>query len=90
MFDLTRFKKAQEREPSGFKTALSEIRAGHKRSHWIWYIFPQLAGLGSSGPAQAYGILCVTNDFIWWVPFGLYLYDAWPFFKKEWRRAPEA
>jgi hypothetical protein len=35
-------------------------------------------------------ILCITNDFIWWVPFGLYLYDAWPFFKKEWRRPPTA
>jgi hypothetical protein len=30
-------------------------------------------------------ILCVTNDFIWWIPFGLYLYDAWPFFRREFR-----
>jgi uncharacterized protein (DUF1810 family) len=56
MFDLSRFKKAQKQGPEGFETALAEIRAGHKRSHWIWYIFPQLAGLGSSGPAQVYGI----------------------------------
>lgn len=56
MFELTRFKKAQERERVGFEAALAEMRAGRKRSHWIWYIFPQLAGLGSSGMAQAYGI----------------------------------
>jgi uncharacterized protein (DUF1810 family) len=53
---LTRFKEAQERERSGFAAALSEIRAGEKRSHWIWYIFPQLAGLGGSGMARAYGV----------------------------------
>jgi len=35
-------------------------------------------------------VLCVTNDFIWWVPFGLYLYDAWPFFKNDWQRPPAA
>lgn len=29
------------------------------------------------------GILCVTNDLIWWIPFGLYLYDAWPVFRKK-------
>jgi uncharacterized protein (DUF1810 family) len=56
MFDLTRFKKAQKQALSGFEAALAEIRAGHKRSHWIWYIFPQLIGLGSSGPARVYGI----------------------------------
>ena len=28
-------------------------------------------------------ILCVTNDFIWWVPFSIYLYDAWPFFRRD-------
>jgi hypothetical protein len=28
-------------------------------------------------------ILCATNDFIWWIPFGLYLYDAWPAFRRE-------
>ncbi|MEO6390264.1 MAG: hypothetical protein ABIP75_00350 [Pyrinomonadaceae bacterium] len=31
----------------------------------------------------AAGVLCVTNDLIWWVPFGLYLYDAWPWFRRE-------
>jgi uncharacterized protein (DUF1810 family) len=54
-FDLDRFKRAQE-GPSGFTTALAELEAGHKRSHWIWYIFPQLAGLGQSSAAIHYGL----------------------------------
>jgi uncharacterized protein (DUF1810 family) len=56
MFDLERFKSAQERTSDGFNTALSELRAGGKRSHWIWYIFPQLAGLGHSSLAVRYGV----------------------------------
>jgi uncharacterized protein (DUF1810 family) len=40
----------------GFDSALREIRSGRKRGHWIWYVFPQLAGLGSSPMSQAYGI----------------------------------
>ena len=51
--DLTRFKKAQERD---YETALAEIRAGEKQSHWMWYIFPQLEGLGFSEISQYYGI----------------------------------
>lgn len=54
-FDLDRFKRAQE-GPSGFTTALAELDAGRKRSHWIWYIFPQLAGLGQSSAAIHYGL----------------------------------
>jgi uncharacterized protein (DUF1810 family) len=54
--DLARFRNAQDRSAAGFETALHEIRSGGKRSHWIWYIFPQLAGLGSSPMAQTYGI----------------------------------
>ena len=53
MSDLSRFLKAQETD---YKRALSEIRSGHKRSHWIWYIFPQIAGLGFSSTAQYYAI----------------------------------
>lgn len=53
MYDLSRFLKAQERD---FETALSEIKAGHKRSHWIWYIFPQVKGLGFSSTSEYYGI----------------------------------
>jgi len=51
--DLTRFKKAQELD---YETALAEIRSGQKQSHWMWYIFPQLAGLGFSEISQYYGI----------------------------------
>lgn len=51
--DLTRFKKAQEHD---YETALAEIRSGQKQSHWMWYIFPQLEGLGFSEISQYYGI----------------------------------
>lgn len=43
--DLERFVEAQE---GVFPAALAELRAGAKRSHWIWFIFPQIAGLGHS------------------------------------------
>jgi uncharacterized protein (DUF1810 family) len=39
-----------------FSTALAELRAGEKRSHWMWFVFPQLRGLGHSAMAQHYGI----------------------------------
>ena len=52
-YDLSRFHNAQK---SAYATALSEIRAGRKRSHWIWYIFPQIQGLGFSSTAQYYAI----------------------------------
>lgn len=54
-YDLTRFVKAQA-GPFGYDRALAEIRAGRKQSHWMWYIFPQLAGLGRSETARYYGI----------------------------------
>ena len=50
---LERFIKAQEHD---YQTALAEVRAGYKCSHWMWYIFPQLKGLGFSSTAQFYGI----------------------------------
>ena len=50
---LDRFLVAQEHS---YDTALREIRSGHKRSHWMWYIFPQIAGLGMSYTAQLYAI----------------------------------
>ena len=53
-YDLSRFLKAQERD---YDTALAEIRAGRKTSHWIWYIFPQLGELGFSPNAKFYGIV---------------------------------
>ena len=52
-YDLDRFLKAQERD---YETALAEIQAGRKRSHWIWYIFPQVKGLGFSATSEFYGI----------------------------------
>ncbi len=50
---LRRFLSAQERD---YDRALEEIRGGRKRSHWMWYIFPQIQGLGFSSTAQYYGI----------------------------------
>ena len=51
--DLDRFLDAQE---ASYETALDELQSGHKRSHWIWFIFPQIAGLGRSPTAQHYAI----------------------------------
>jgi uncharacterized protein (DUF1810 family) len=50
---LERFRKAQK---NSYDTALREIKNGQKRSHWMWYIFPQIAGLGYSQTAQYYAI----------------------------------
>lgn len=52
-FDLERFVSAQA---PVFTEALAELRAGRKRSHWMWFIFPQLRGLGISPTAQHFGI----------------------------------
>ena len=52
-FDLDRFVTAQD---PVFTTALAELKAGLKRSHWMWFIFPQLRGLGHSSTAIFYGI----------------------------------
>ncbi len=53
---LTRFIEAQEVQEDGYSCALSEIKNGRKKSHWIWYIFPQIEGLGNSEMCQRYGI----------------------------------
>lgn len=53
---LERFHKAQASPSAGYDTALAEIRRGRKTSHWIWYIFPQIEGLGRSSTARAYAI----------------------------------
>lgn len=50
---LERFKQAQERD---FARALQEIKSGHNRSHWMWYIFPQLSGLGMTETSRHYAI----------------------------------
>ncbi len=52
-FDLSRFVEAQA---GTYPTALAELQAGDKRSHWMWFIFPQLRGLGHSAMAQHYGL----------------------------------
>ena len=53
---LERFRQAQNASHAGFAAALDEVRAGGKRSHWIWYVFPQLDGLGSSPHAQRFAL----------------------------------
>jgi len=57
-YDLSRFIKAQEIQ---YDTALEEIKAGHKQSHWIWFVFPQLKDLGHSPNAKYYGIENLTE-----------------------------
>ncbi|WP_165226972.1 DUF1810 domain-containing protein [Aquisphaera insulae] len=52
-FDLNRFEIAQRGD---YDQALAEIRAGRKRSHWMWYVFPQLEGLGFSSMSRRYAI----------------------------------
>ena len=52
-FDLTRFVDAQR---ASYDDALAELTAGRKTSHWMWYVLPQLRGLGMSHMAQRYGI----------------------------------
>lgn len=52
-YNLQRFLDAQEND---YDRALAEIRQGRKRSHWMWYIFPQIAGLGFSETAKFYAI----------------------------------
>jgi uncharacterized protein (DUF1810 family) len=54
-FHLQRFVDAQE-DSAIYARALSELRAGRKQGHWIWFVFPQIAGLGSSPMSQAYAI----------------------------------
>jgi uncharacterized protein (DUF1810 family) len=52
-FDLQRFVEAQD---SVYARVTAELAAGHKRSHWIWFIFPQIAGLGLSAMAQRFAV----------------------------------
>ena len=56
--ELERFISAQNAgNPSSYQRALAELKAGRKRSHWIWFVLPQLQGLGRSAMAQRYGIM---------------------------------
>ena len=56
--DLDRFVRAQQ---SAYSRALSELRAGRKQTHWMWFVFPQLAGLGTSETARRYAIRCADE-----------------------------
>ena len=60
-YNLERFIKAQDAAYSGYTTALAEVKAGRKRSHWIWYVFPQIKGLGHSYNSEYYGISCLAE-----------------------------
>ena len=62
-FNLQRFLGAQE---SFYAQALKEIRNGRKTSHWIWFIFPQLRGLGHSPMADNYGISSLDEARAYW------------------------
>jgi uncharacterized protein (DUF1810 family) len=57
-YELDCFVQAQERD---YSQALNEIRGGRKRSHWIWYIFPQFEGLGSSSMSRRYAIKSIDE-----------------------------
>ncbi|HEY0242090.1 MAG TPA: DUF1810 domain-containing protein [Gemmatimonadaceae bacterium] len=52
-YDLNRFIEAQN---TNYEDAVSELREGRKRSHWMWYVFPQITGLGNSAMSYRYGI----------------------------------
>jgi uncharacterized protein (DUF1810 family) len=54
-FDLDRFVVAQD-QGGTYESAVEELRAGRKRSHWMWFIFPQIAGLGQTPTSRRYAI----------------------------------
>lgn len=59
--DLNRFIHAQDDQPSGLSSALLELGSGRKTGHWIWYVFPQLTGLGRSAMAQVYALADIAE-----------------------------
>lgn len=65
-YHLSRFLVAQD-SYSQYKTALEEIRNGRKRSHWMWFVFPQLKGLGHSYNADYYGIAGADEARAYWL-----------------------
>lgn len=56
MSRLDRFKEAQNASYAGFESALEELRSGGKKGHWIWYVFPQISGLGISSTSERFAI----------------------------------
>lgn len=63
-FDLQRFVDAQR---SVYADVRAELAEGRKRSHWMWFVFPQLKGLGRSATAQHYGIASKAEAQAYWV-----------------------
>ena len=57
---LRRFEEAQDRDGT-YPRAMTELRAGRKTSHWMWFVFPQIAGLGRSPTAQTYAIASLAE-----------------------------
>jgi uncharacterized protein (DUF1810 family) len=86
---LERFVEAQD---GSYATALSEIEAGRKRSHWMWYIWPQLKGLGHSQMAQHYGIAdaAEARDYLAHPTLGPRLVEISRAMLAHRERAPEA
>jgi len=72
MSNLNRYKEAQTQD---YETALAEIKSGHKRSHWMWYIFPQIAGLGMTDTSRYYAIKDISeaSDYLMDQELGLRL-----------------
>lgn len=58
--DLERFVAAQDAGGT-YETAVAELRAGYKRSHWMWFVFPQIAGLGRSATARRYAVASLAE-----------------------------
>ena len=61
MDDPFNFERFLDAQASTYETALAELRAGRKRSHWMWFVFPQLRGLGHSDRAQFFGIVSLEE-----------------------------
>lgn len=61
-FDLSRFVSAQE-ESGVYECALAEIKGGQKRTHWMWFLFPQIEGLGYSPAARRYAIKSIEEAY---------------------------
>ena len=60
VYRLQRFESAQD-QASTYQFALSELRAGRKTSHWMWFVFPQISGLGQSSMSRAYAISSLSE-----------------------------
>ncbi len=89
-YNLERFVAAQA---GSYRMALAEIRRGAKRGHWMWWIFPQIAGLGGSLTASFYAISSLDEAQAyparpWTTLFGLVLFGAMPPGLSTWVGAP--